>query len=128
MLADSVKRIPKDQAVAALTAQAVVREPGIEDYKTAVGRLRRYLDNHRGSRVGADSVTQILDESLPAPRPTVHAYRDGKDIGDRPLEEAIMIIVNADDFGWCLPWLGHDLVAEYFGSHYNFKAVKDRDG
>jgi hypothetical protein len=46
---------------------------------------------------------------------------------DWDLAEAIALVRNADEIGWCRPFMGHNLAVVAGGKHYNFQASKEQD-
>lgn len=125
MLADSVTRISKDAAIAALTAQAVTREPAVADYQAALNKIRDYVDCAPARLVLSRELLNWISKVTPVTRKTVHTYRGADDIGDIDVDAVVALIREATDLGWCLPWLGHDLCALIDGHHYNFAATQE---
>lgn len=125
ILADSVKRITKDDAIAALTEQAFRCQPDEDDYRRAVrlvGALCR-CESGQDRLVPSSEILAAISSALAGQRVIVHCYL-GSFGADWDLDKAVALVREANEVGWCRPWMGHGLVVLSGGRTYKFQCVK----
>jgi hypothetical protein len=126
MLNDLTERITADEAIAAMTAQAFHCEPSSDACARAVSLVRALCrsDDDGDRLIPSSEILAAIDSALGNQRVLVHCQM-GFMGADWDLETAVAVVRQADEIGWCPPFMGgHNLVVIAGAKQYNFQVRK----